>query len=793
MNNQPIPTEIGKYTIVRPLGRGGMGQVYLAEDTQLQRKVAIKCLRPELSEARWQENLKREALVLARLNHPNIVQVHDIVEMGDAFAIVTEYVDGRNLHILLRERQPAYTERLQWLMEIAAGLAAAHAQGISHNDLKPENILVGTGNVAKINDFGIASTDTDLGEDILALAGLMQTLLDGTGEQNPLIDHLLKRMLERKPAKRPAAAEVADELRYIWLEATQAETPLPPGLDKQRRSPLRAWAGVALAAAIALGFTGYLGLGGGKAKAHRYIAVLPARLDIDDTSDARKYALLASSVQQGLYEAVSQADGFSLVSPAETGQQAGSPQEIGLALNADELLIPSIKCVLGHCELSTERLAAPDFRLQDQRTGALLPELTLEAFQIARHQWSALYGEAAGVEQSSGERITEEAYRRYLELYQAAYEGGELAETAILDELTGLMNQDIRFTPLTVLYVQVALNLFAETRNDEYLEYAREALTRTDRWAGESVLLHKAWFDLALEAKDYQGAERQIEAITGLAADAAFVLALKGKLQRYSGDPKAASESYRAALQLHPTRDTYRGAALSNYFAGDAEAALELIEHATQEFPDDGDLTSLKGLILLDQGDVSAAIEQFKAAIALRSNAIYHIDLGLAYMLAGQYQKSYEEFTLVIDNDNENPILALNVADSLALLGRQNEAAQLYSKLAESYADDPVSVDVRVAAQSLAQLGEYQRAIELLQAVREQDSETHFTFALVYALAGQNLAALAQVNQALQGGMGFVWFRLSWFDSLCSEPGFVEMMAQAGDAGRCAMVGQTTL
>ncbi len=151
-------TQIGHYTIIRRLGRGGMGLVYLAHDTRLDRQVAIKCLRSDLFEDHYRERFKREALLLAKLNHPHIVQIYDYIETEDQLALVMEYVDGQNLQQHLREHIVPITQRMQWLTQIAQGLAVAHDTGIIHRDLKSENILINKHKLAKISDLGIAKS-----------------------------------------------------------------------------------------------------------------------------------------------------------------------------------------------------------------------------------------------------------------------------------------------------------------------------------------------------------------------------------------------------------------------------------------------------------------------------------------------------------------------------------------------------------------------------------------------------------------------------------------------------------
>ncbi|HEY0893527.1 MAG TPA: protein kinase, partial [Cellvibrio sp.] len=155
---QTVPNKLGHYELLDCIGRGGMGLVYRARDTRLDRQVAIKCLRTELFEHHYVERFKREALLLAKLNHPNIVQIYDFIEAPDQLALVMELVEGQNLQLHLREHIAPFAQRMRWLTEIAQGLAVAHDAGIIHRDLKAENILINQRKVAKITDLGIAKS-----------------------------------------------------------------------------------------------------------------------------------------------------------------------------------------------------------------------------------------------------------------------------------------------------------------------------------------------------------------------------------------------------------------------------------------------------------------------------------------------------------------------------------------------------------------------------------------------------------------------------------------------------------
>ncbi len=148
----------GRYRLEVELGKGAMGLVYGARDTMLDRDVAIKQLSIVLSDdEQYASRFVREARALARLTHPNIVQVYDLIEEGGRFWMVLEFVDGGDLGSFLKDTgRLSIGEAAGIIVPVAEGLAHAHGQGIVHRDLKPSNILLTSKRVPKISDFGIA-------------------------------------------------------------------------------------------------------------------------------------------------------------------------------------------------------------------------------------------------------------------------------------------------------------------------------------------------------------------------------------------------------------------------------------------------------------------------------------------------------------------------------------------------------------------------------------------------------------------------------------------------------------
>src|SRR3989454_10711771 len=150
-------TKLGRYEIRSKIGEGGMGEVYLAEDMQLRRRVALKLLPVEVASNKDRmRRFTQEAQAAAALNHPHIAHIYEIGEADGLHFISMEFVDGLTLRQLIHDQHTDLTKLLRYLQNVADGLAKAHASGIVHRDLKPDNIMVTRDGHAKVLDFGLA-------------------------------------------------------------------------------------------------------------------------------------------------------------------------------------------------------------------------------------------------------------------------------------------------------------------------------------------------------------------------------------------------------------------------------------------------------------------------------------------------------------------------------------------------------------------------------------------------------------------------------------------------------------
>lgn len=240
-----------RYEIIRSIGEGGMANVYLAEDTILNRKVAVKILRGDLaSDEKFVRRFQREAISASSLSHPNIVEMYDVGEDDGKYFIVMEYVEGKSLKSLIKKRGGlTLPEAIDIMLQLTDGIACAHNSYIIHRDIKPQNIIILDDGRVKITDFGIAQalnrheltetnsvmgsvhylppeqangTGTTIKSDIYSLGIVMFELLTGKvpfkGEN--AVEIAIKQMKDPMPSVREYKESIPQSIENVILKAT---------------------------------------------------------------------------------------------------------------------------------------------------------------------------------------------------------------------------------------------------------------------------------------------------------------------------------------------------------------------------------------------------------------------------------------------------------------------------------------------------------------------------------------------------------------------------------------------
>ena len=240
-------TRIGRYEVRSPLGAGGMGEVYLAWDHDLEREVALKVLREGSGDADRARRFVQEARAASGLHHPNVAHVYEIGSHDDLRFIAMEHVAGETLRARLRRGKPAAEETLHIAVQITAALSDAHRHGIIHRDIKPENVIVTPDGYAKVLDFGLAKLHEIRGEDAATLLRTSPGVAMGTigymspeqlvgAEVTPAADvfSLGVVLYEMVAGRRPFEGATATEVVQAILTKTPApvDGPLAPIIDR---------------------------------------------------------------------------------------------------------------------------------------------------------------------------------------------------------------------------------------------------------------------------------------------------------------------------------------------------------------------------------------------------------------------------------------------------------------------------------------------------------------------------------------------------------------------------------
>lgn len=177
------PQRVGRYSVLRRLGRGGMSTVYAAYDPELDRRVALKLVNAwEHGDDRGPARLVREARAMAKISHPNVAPVYDVGVFGDAVYIAMELIDGPTLEAWLLATPRPWTEILRMYLLAGRGLAAAHGAGLIHRDFKPDNVMVGPDGRPRVLDFGLARPATLHEDDELLINDEVQDQVQVDGE-----------------------------------------------------------------------------------------------------------------------------------------------------------------------------------------------------------------------------------------------------------------------------------------------------------------------------------------------------------------------------------------------------------------------------------------------------------------------------------------------------------------------------------------------------------------------------------------------------------------------------------
>jgi serine/threonine protein kinase/tetratricopeptide (TPR) repeat protein len=672
-----IGENIAQYRITGELGRGGMGVVYLAEDTRLDCQRALKFLSASVTpDSPEHTRLVNEARALAALEHPNICPVQEIGEHEGRTFIVMSFLDGRTLKDRLEEGPLPLGEALEITRQVAAALAAAHAKGVVHRDVKPDNVmLVGGGNQtgspprAVMMDFGIAKirdntlvtrTGTVLGTmaymspeqaqgervdaatDVWATGVMLYEMLKGErpfqGEIEPAVlyaivhsdpeplsgaglrvpeqvERLIGKALAKDCAERyPDAGQLATDLE----RAAAGESIRGRSLGKSRRgrwTRIAAAVGAAILAALFV-WPGFL-LQSGTISA---LAVMP----LEDRSPAADQIHFAEGIADDLASGLNRIGSLTVVarsSAAKAREMYETNREIGSILGVDALIEGSIQRIGDQVKVSVQMVATDDDRLlwSDSYTRDLRDILKLQG-EIATAISVALEAELSPQEQEALTREDEvdpEAYEEYLLARHFASLATPDGIKKAIGHIGVALAKEPHFAQAHIFMAQIQpLRIqMLELDPREMEDEVRRLVDKAMEMAPHQALAHGFKAEVAwLLEWDLAAADDHYRRAREI--DPGWHNMGYAQFLNLMERHQEALEEAQQVVRLDPLNTFYQpNLAARYYLAGQEEAALEVISRLHERDPDNWISHWLLGNIYAARGDMNRAVEAFQTAV----------------------------------------------------------------------------------------------------------------------------------------------------------------------------------
>jgi serine/threonine protein kinase/tetratricopeptide (TPR) repeat protein len=729
-------SRLGRYVVGERLGTGGMGVVYEAHDPELNRKIAIKLMRPgvsgNISASEGRATLMREAQAMAQLSHPNVIAVHDVGTFGDQVFIAMEYVEGSALSEWLAEQKRPWREIVNMFVQTGRGLAAAHAAGVLHRDFKPDNVLVGKDGRPRVLDFGLTrallgeperrarpdapgpSNLAPLGVALTEPARLMGTpaymapeQLMGQGADHltdqysfcvalhrglygepPFKDQSIETLVcEMSQGMAPEVArssQVPSRLRRAVLRGLR---PQPadryPSMDALlaelvlratgTRRRLLAVAVLAMLGAIAAVGAIVLNKRTAAQTSVQSIAILPLK-NLGVASDEATI----DDLTNGLTTTVAQLTNATVISPDSAARYKTSPkslQKIGRELSVDAV-------VSGYAKRSGSRIQI-SVQLTHVATGQHLWTKTLED---APGQFSVLQADiAAGLlAEVESRRITPEQEARLARLRTVKPE----VQEACLKGWLLVKRQNTPDLQQSIVYFQEAI------REDPNYAPAYVGLANGYMQLGFTVLPRKEANQLATEA---------LMKALSLDPKLGEAHAALSWIKAFDFDWQAVEEEAKRAIELSPN-DAMAHVRYSDYLlcVQRLDEALVEVKRAQRLDPLNAYAQQHLAWWFWEAKEYHRSIEEWRKAIELEPNRSFlHGALSASYDSAGMYAEALAEAQRAYELSGNHPTYRGRIASMLVRLGKTDEAEKIIEEIKDRVKNTPATLDIAIAYSAL--------------------------------------------------------------------------------------------
>jgi serine/threonine protein kinase/tetratricopeptide (TPR) repeat protein len=787
---------LGRYQVFRHLGKGGMATVYLANDPDLRREVAIKVLAKNLiDQPGFTDQLRGEAISLGRLNHAHIAQVYDIFEVDGVVGIVMEYMRGETLGARLRRGALPASEVIRLGRQMAAALAHAHEQGVLHCDFKPANVFITDRGDAKVLDFGLAQTcagaasaavaapalgaarwfgtpaymspeqalraPLDVRSDVYSLGIVIHEMATGrrpTGytphaDTPAALRPLLTRMLAAPPAARPQSVD----------EVVGALTVLAE--DQRWKKALAAVAALVAATAIVTGVATRWLVPPLAPATKTVLAVPPFATSSAESSTT----FLTNGLTEILTNELARDSGIVVVSSASTRSAAKTrrdPSALARELGASHLVLASVAPGSSAGQL---RLTLHVF---DARTSQSLESGVIEASigellgtdRLASAVQARLRAAGIAVQDPDDARST-----RYQQPALEDYaQGREILDRAGPPELDGALalferavSRDPAFALAHAAIGEVSWRKYRLTKQAMWATRAQEAAFDGLRFAPDeprvrytaAVVLHGTG-----KPKEAIGELTRVLDTQPANDDAHRLL---GQIYADLGDMTKAVAEFNAAIALRPGySQNYRELGVAYFEKGRFEEAIGAFERETRLRPDNASSFQALGASFHALGKVDRALEHYNRAIAIAPTAFAYSNIGLIHYSRRQFREAAAAYEKSAELRPLQASTFRNLGDTYRRLEDAARSRNAYMH-AIALTRDELRVNPRdqealmLQAMCLAKVGravEAARVTATANSLAPDDIQVLYDTAVVHAIARRHKEALSYLRRAVAGG-----------------------------------------
>ena len=842
----PTPHAIGPYRIIRVLGAGGMGEVFLAEDPRLQRFVALKRLVSHSPSGTPLEAdmLRAEARAAARLNHPHIASVYDVIESDQGPCLVMEYVEGETLARLMQGGPLSRHDATRFALQLAEALGAAHAHGVIHRDVKPANIQITPAGSIKLLDLGIARITATQAEttmtasaqqtgevlgtpaymapeqrnlsrigpfsDVYSAGLVMLEMFTGrplTSDVDSLIDAApayLRAVLGRAAARNPAQRYRDGGELHAALSAAIASATAPQATGPRRTLALGK--SFVLAALLAL-TTGtalwtVARLNRPTATPDRLaLAVLPVlNLSADESTGQ-----LASGLTSLLVHNLAAIPNAVIVSGASSEQLRAETRDVQSAaagLGITHLLDVTLQRRPSgeyRADVALRDLAGVDtWRARYEGDILAVQRMLFGEFDDALLERGLIARRLQGTALERFERLPTNNVEAFHHYSTARGILGRPNAAARSPEAIAAFEQAIREEPAFALahagLSDAYRGEYVRTRNADWLDKARQAAEAALAIDPTIAQAHYSLANVRNATGDREGAIQSLR--TAIALQTAYEEAHRvlGTLLFDRGDIDESIQEVQYALKLRPDSwNSHYTLGFIYYSVGRHDEAVPHLKRVTELQPEYAAAYTLLGAIRHRQGELTEAIGYYEHATRVGGSASAWTNLGKIYYDAGRFRESLDASLKAVALDERSAAVHRNAGDAYARLDETARASEMYETaiaLAARQLDaNPRDADLlALVALCEAKLGRADAAVRRIgQAVvlAPDNRDVRHKEAAVFALLAEPQRALAALRNAIDKGLEPELARTDDdLRSLRDVPEFRQMVAASNPRGQ---------